>query len=167
MKPMGRAEISIPSGLCVGCGMPLDSKQFDDSAIVALPEPGQQVVLARYQLPPQYCGVLEYFSQFVDQFAKDTARARTSGLQWRLLQNGHPIHPYVNFEHIVNPWGYGSFQVAIRLPEGALIEFMARRLATAPAGIGDLDGVNLIGGRIVGRYWYNPSYGGFEHGGRA
>jgi hypothetical protein len=166
MKPGARSEIAIPSGLCVACGKPLDSKHFDESIIVGLPDPGQQVVLARYQLPPQYCGLLEYFSQFTDAYGQSCANVRTAGLQWRLLQNGHPIYPYVNLEHIVNPWGYGSFQVAIRLPEGALVEFVARRVGTADPGYGDLNGVNLIGGRIVGRYWYNVAYGGFESGGR-
>jgi hypothetical protein len=163
MKPAARSEISIPSGLCVACGKPLDSQHFDDSRIVPLPGTGEQALLARFQLPPQYCGLLEYFAQFTNAQAANGANVRTPGLQWRLLQNGRPIHPYVNLEHIVNPWGYGSFQVAIRLPEGALVELVARRLATGESAA--LEGVNLIGGRIVGRYWYNPAYGGVETGG--
>lgn len=159
-------EVAIPSGRCVACGKPLDSKYFDHSQIVRVPEPGEQALLARFELPPQYCGVLEYFAQFTNAFAQDSSKVQTPGLFWQLLQNGKPLYPYTPLEHIVNPWGYGSFQVALRLTEGAVIEFVARRAGFSQTR-DPLNGVTHIGGRIVGRYWYNPAYGGFEVGGGA
>jgi len=59
----------------------------------------------------------------------------------------------LNFDRIVNPWGYGSFQISIRLDESAAIEFVVRRVSNATPNI------KQAGGRIVGRYWYNAAYG--------
>jgi hypothetical protein len=59
----------------------------------------------------------------------------------------------MNFDRIVNPWGYGSFQVSIRLDDSATIEFVARRVSNPASRI------EQVGGRIVGRYWYNAIYG--------
>jgi hypothetical protein len=161
MKPASAGEVAIPSGLCTACGLPLDSRHFDDSSIVTLPRPGEQVTLARFELPPQYCGRLEYFSQFTDAFARDGAAAATPGLIWQLRQNGNPLYPYTGIEHIVNPWGYGSFQVSLRLTDGAVLELVARR-SSSHRQDDRLQNVRLIGGRIVGRFWYNRAYGGFE-----
>src|SRR5437870_889421 len=111
---------------CANCGIPLDSKYFDDSRIDQAPDPGRSVVLARIELPPQYCGILEYFSQFTDRFARDNSLVDTPGIVWSILMNGHPFYPYTQLDHIVNPWGYGSFPVALRLDEGAAIELVAR-----------------------------------------
>jgi hypothetical protein len=143
--------------------MPLDAKIFDDWGIVVLPEPGEQQLLARFELPAEYCGTLEYFAQFTDAFAGDNSMIRTPGLRWMLLENGKPLYPYTDLQDIVNPWGYGSFEFAIRLTEGAVIEFVARRAGLASADdVKALQGVKHIGGRIGGRYWYNRAYGGFE-----
>jgi hypothetical protein len=139
--------------VCPTCGIPLDSQYFDDSKVVAAPEVGREVLLARFELPPQYCGVLEYFAQFTDAYGKDPSRIHTPGLQWLLLINKRPLYPYTNLDRIVNPWGNGSFQVAIRLNENSIVEFQARRLSDqAPE-------VTSVAGRIVGRYWYNAAYG--------
>ena len=48
----------------------------------------------------------------------------------RILVNNRPLYPYLNFDRIVNPWGYGSFQISIRLDDSATIEFVVRRVAT-------------------------------------
>ena len=111
------------------------------------------VVLARFELPPQYCGVLEYFSQFTDEHAGNPAKIATPGLLWMILVNNRPLYPYLNFDRIVNPWGYGSFQISIRLDDSATIEFVVRRVSNAAPNI------TQVGGRIVGRYWYNAAYG--------
>ena len=110
-------------------------------------------LLARFELPPQYCGVLEYFSQFTDEHAGNPAKIATPGLQWMILVNNRPLYPYLNLDRIVNPWGNGSFQVSIRLDESATIEFVVRRVNNAAPDI------KQVGGRIVGRYWYNAAYG--------
>src|SRR5262245_10470424 len=139
--------------LCTICGIALDSEYFDDSSVRPAPKVGEIVSLARFELPPQYCGVLEYFSQFTDEHSNDSTKIETPGLQWMILSNNRPLYPYLNLTRIINPWGYGSFQVFIRLDENATIEFVARGMSTGSSGI------TKVGGRIVGRYWYNSIYG--------
>ena len=110
--------------------------------------------MARFELPPQYCGLLENFSQFTDQLGRDLSQVETPGLQWIISVNNRPLYPYIRLEHIVNPWGYGSFGVSIRLDENATVEFVVRNL-----GYLRPERIKRIGGRIVGRFWYNPAYG--------
>lgn len=153
-------ELGSSSDLCFNCGIPLDAKYFDESGVVDLPEPGRDALLARFELSPQYCGVLEYFAQFTDLYERDSSQIKTDGLEWVILSNGHPLYPYVKLERIVNPWGNGSFQIAIRLDESATIEFVVRRRSAISSDI------NLVGGRIVGRYWYNTAYGAAGRNGR-
>jgi hypothetical protein len=140
-------------GSCTICGIPLDSEYFDDSKVADAPEVGVEVSLARFELPPQYCGVLEYFAQFTDEQAQHPEKIETPGLQWLILVNKRPLYPYINLDRIVNPWGNGSFQVSIRLDENATIEFKVRRVNNAAPDI------ERVGGRILGRYWYNAIYG--------
>jgi hypothetical protein len=148
-----KSEMHTHRGSCPMCGIALDSEYFDESGVVEAPSVGKAVVLARFELPPQYCGVLEYFSQFTDEHAGDPAKIATPGLLWTILVNKRPLYPYLNLDRIVNPWGYGSFQISIRLDENAIMEFVIRRVSNAAPNI------QRIGGRIVGRYWYNAAYG--------
>ena len=147
------AAIETASGLCAACGVPLDSQYFDDSSVQPVPPRGGEIVLARFDLPPQYCGVLKYFAQFTDAFATNSANVATPGIEWKLLVNNHALFPYINLRHIVNPWGFGSYEVNMRLDESSTIEMVARIVDDDPA-------IKTIGGRIVGRFWYNPAYGG-------
>jgi len=148
-----KLEMPPRLGSCPMCGITLDSEYFDESGVVEAPAIGEQVILARFELPPQYCGVLEYFSQFTDEHAGNPGKIATPGVLWMLLVNNRPLYPYLNFDRIVNPWGYGSFQISIRLDDSATIEFVVRRVSnTAP-------NIAQVGGRIVGRYWYNAAYG--------
>jgi hypothetical protein len=135
---------------CPVCGIPLDSQVFDESGF-ATPQAGRTQRLARFELPPNYCGILEYFAQFTDVQARDPAEVETPGLNWSILVNGRPLSPYLPFNRILNPWGVGSFQTVIRLSEGAALEMVVRQ--TGPSN------VTRIGGRIVGRYWYNSEVG--------
>ena len=88
--------------------------------------------MARFELPPQYCGLFENFSQFTDLLGRDFSEVETPGLRWIILVNKRPLYPYVRLEHIVNPWGYGSFSVAIRLDENATVEFFVRNTGYTP-----------------------------------
>ena len=142
--------------VCARCGIAADSRYFDESGIAKLPAPGRDIVLARFELPPQYCGVLEYFSQFTNLLAANPAEIETPGLDWTILSNGRPLSPYLRFDRILNPWGYGSFQVAVRIDVSATIELVARNRAYAPP---NGPAIKRIGGRILGRYWYDASYG--------
>jgi hypothetical protein len=153
-------------GLCNVCGLPLDSQHFDASSIAPVPLRGRQIVLARFELPPQYCGRFENFSQFTDRYARAMDQVRTPGLRWLILVNNRPLDPYLNLQHIVNPWGYGSFPVNIRLDVDAKVEIVLRNESydVNADDEGDEnqwvpDRIHLVGGRIVGRYWYNPAYG--------
>jgi len=136
--------------LCVTCGIPQDSEYFDESGFAPAPALGQEVLLARFDLRHQYCGVLECFSQFTDEFARDPSAAETPGLEWLLQVNRRPLSPYVGLQAIVNPWGF-SFGVRLRLPEAAKVELIVRNV-NAPAG----SAIQKVGGRLAGRYWFNP-----------
>jgi len=155
-------EFTSNQNQCARCGVAMDSQYFDESGITALPPLGREVVLARFELGPQYCGVLEYFSQFTNLLASNPAEIETEGLDWAILANGRPLAPYLRFDRILNPWGFGSFQVAVRLEESATIEFVARNRAYAPAP--GAPAIDRIGGRIVGRYWYDAAYGDVGRG---
>lgn len=142
---------------CAHCGLRADSRYFDESSIVELPEVGREVVLAEFELPPQYCGVLEYFSQFTNVQALNPGAIETPGLDWAVLSDGRPLAPYLRFDRILNPWGYGSFQVALRLDESVTVQLVARNRSYEPPAAGPA--IDRIGGRIVGRYWYDAAYG--------
>jgi len=42
-------------------------------------------------------------------------------------------------------------------PEGAVVEMVVRRTGSDVASPGKV--INTVGGRLLGRYWYNPAYG--------
>lgn len=136
------------------CGIPADAECFDASGFTdKIPPRGEQLVIASFQLHPQYCGVLTHFAQFTDRFALSPANIDTPGLEWIILQNGKPVFPYIRLEMIINPWGCNCLPVLIRLDENAKVEFVIRNVT------GTTD-VTKVAGRIMGRYWYNASFGG-------
>ena len=127
-------------------------------ASTTLPPVGASALLARIELPPQYCGVLEYFSQFTDLFGRRCRRRwRRRDLRWQILANRQPLSPYHQLATILNPWGFGSFQFSLRMPEGAVVELVVRRIASAVNASGKP--ITRVGGRLLGRFWYNPAYG--------
>ena len=135
------------------CSIPADAECFDASGVTTdIPLRGEQKVLASFQLHPQYCGVLTYFAQFTDLYATSAVNIETPGLEWIIQQNGKPVFPYIRLEMIINPWGCNCLPVMIRLDESAKIEFIIRN--TGPTTI------TKVAGRIMGRYWYNSSFGG-------
>lgn len=162
---------------CMICGIPLDAEYFDASGFVGsgiaveqfqnfglqppgpLPRRGEQVVLASFQLHPQYCGVLTYFSQYTDLYARDNWQILTPGFEWSIVQNGKPVFPYTRLELIVNPWGYNCLPVVVRLDENARVEFVLRNRAISDAKL-ETYPIRAFAGRIMGRYWYNDSFGG-------
>jgi hypothetical protein len=107
-------------------------------------------VLARFELPLQYCGVLEYFSQFTNLLAANPGTIDTPGLEWSILANGRPLAPYLPVQRILNPWGYTGYPIGVRLEESSTIELVVRNLNSA---------INQVGGRIAGRYWYDVTEG--------
>ena len=142
----------IGAGQCETCGVPLDAGVFDDSTIQDAPKLGEERLLASYALHRNYCGVLNYFAQFTDAFARDPADIKTPGYLWQIRCDRQPLDPYLTFDHIINPWGLAAFPVNVRLSEGCTLEFIIRNVgASAPM---------TVGGRIVGRYWYDTRFGG-------
>ncbi len=152
---LAASRVASDVAACPRCGQAIDSRHFDTSGFQPLPERGREALLARVELAPQYCGLLEFFAQYTDAQARDAAQVETPGLQWLLRVNRQVLDPYVQLEHIVNPWGFGSFQLAVRLPEGATVELAVKRALAAPA----LGAVSRVGGRLCGRYWYDASFG--------
>ncbi len=147
----------VDQSSCARCNFCADSSYFDDSSIVPLPPAGREAVLAQFELRPQYCGVLEYFSQFTNLLVSNRVDVETPGLEWAVLSNGRPLAPYLRFDRILNPWGFGSFQIGLRIEEGATVQLVARNRSYRPRP-GEA-GIERIGGRLVGRYWYDRAYG--------
>ena len=147
--------IEARPALCTSCGAPFDSQYFDDSSVVNAPGVGETVTLAEFELPPQYCGVLEYFSQFTDQYAGDRSKIETFGIEWLILADGSPLFPYLSLDRIVNPWGEGIFPVAIRLQENTTLKFVARGFSSSDRS----SDLTKVGGRLMGRFWYNTAHG--------
>jgi hypothetical protein len=146
------------SGLCVNCGIPLDSQRFDESFIDKIPDVGVETVLASFELPAQYCGSLEHVTQYTDLNLRRPEQVETPGLEWTLVVNGRALHPFSRLTRILNPWGFGSYRTDVRLDEGAHIELIVRRTADQTSRNRRLR-VSDVGGRIVGRYWYNRAFG--------
>ena len=140
---------------CEVCATPLDSGPFDISAVREAPGSGEELVLARFELAPTHCGVLQHFAQYTDQYAADPTRIRTVGYEWQIRSDTRPLDPYLTFGHIINPWGTAAFPVDIRLGEGARVELVIRNVGATGADI-----LNLVGGRIAGRHWYDTRFGG-------
>lgn len=158
------------------CGIPVDAEYFDVSGFLEtdkLPRKGERAVLASFQIHPQYCGVLEAFTQFTDLFIFDNSRVDTPGLEWIILRNGQPLFPYNKIEAIVNPWGYAYYAIQIRLDENARLEFVLYNrsfdhflFGAAGESVGEKS-IGKVGGRLIGRYWYNEMYGNLPHSGRS
>jgi hypothetical protein len=141
--------------VCQACGLPVDASFFDESTIQDAPQVGQELVLARYELHRNHCGMLLYFAQFTDRYAQDPTQVQTPGYQWQIRCNGQPRDPYLTFDRIINSWGLSGFPIHLRLEEGCVVEFVVRRMGD------DKDKtVTKVGGRILGRYWYNSEFGG-------
>jgi len=151
------------AGECARCGTPVDAQYFDVSTISPKLAPGRSLVLARFELPPQYCGVLEYFSQFTDAYGESPRNVETPNVRWTLRVNQRPLYPYLDLGHIVNPWGFGCYPVRLRLDEHATLELVARFVKPDRPG----QEVNTVGGRIVGRYWYDTAFAHAPAGSRS
>ena len=149
----------VTAPLCASCGIPWDAGYFDESRVVDLTgqplNTGEELVLARYQLHRNYCGVLMSFAQFTDVYGRDNSQLLTPGFLWQVRVNGLPRDPYLPLDHILNPWGQAGMPVNLRLEEGSLVEMAIRRVG--PVG---QTPILVVGGRITGRYWYNTDFGG-------
>lgn len=146
------------SNVCHVCGVPLDAGYFDVASIKAAPGiVGKEVEVARYELSPQYCGTLLYFMQYAEEVrAKRHVLSNTPGYEWVILCNNQPRAPYLPTNLILNPWGYNALPIHLRLEEGCTVRLVVRKLMPAA---GDVK-LSQVGGRLLGRTWYNTQYGG-------
>ena len=146
---------------CQICGVPADAGHFDVAGFKKAPgNVGEEVELASYALHSQYCGSLLYFAQYAEDPQRSPnpqVLSETLGYEWLILCNNQPRSPYLPTSIILNPWGYTAFPVHLRLEEGCTLRFVVRKVAL-PAGQGIT--LSTVGGRLMGRYWYNADYGG-------
>ena len=148
---------------CDICGVPTDADHFDvANSFQHAPGFGnnsnkQEVELASYTLHSQYCGVLLYFAQYADTEPPPPAQqilSHTPGYEWLILCNSQPRSPYLPSSIILNPWGYTAFPVHLRLEEGCSVKLVVRKVGQP------VKQLSTVGGRLMGRYWYNTNYGG-------
>jgi hypothetical protein len=141
---------------CHICGVPADAGYFDAAEIRDAPHnAGEEQELARFELNPQYCGVLLYFAQYAKPEAATPELVTTPGYEWLILCNDQPRAPYLPTSVIRNPWGRNAFPIHLRLEEGCTLRFVVRRTADPAEPV-----LTRVGGRLQGRYWYNTIYGG-------
>ncbi len=147
---------------CHVCGIPADASYFDDSSIVSAPtNAGDEVVLAAYELHPHYCGVLHYFAQYTDAYAQTPLAVETPTLEWQIRSDGEPLAPWLTFSRVINPWGLSGFPIHLRLREGTRLEFVVRFKGLGPViEFSTVPPVTRVGGRLLGRFWYNTTLGG-------
>jgi hypothetical protein len=150
IRTISEPTLDAAPALCSACGAPFDAQYFDVSSVLKKPGPGETAPLAEFELPPQYCGVLEYFAQFTDAYAGNNSLIETPDVEWSILADGSPLFPYLSFRHIVNPWGEGAFRVGVRLQENTVLKFIARGVSGATPST-----ITKVGGRLLGRFWYN------------
>jgi hypothetical protein len=143
------------SNVCHICRVPLDAGYFDVASIKKAPGEGEEVEVARYELNPQYCGTLLYFTQYAEQSGTQRqVLSNTPGYEWLILCNNQPRAPYLPTSLILNPWGYTALPIHLRLEEGCTVRFVVRKGGEAEGGL------SQVGGRLLGRSWYNTIYGG-------
>ena len=144
------------------CGIAADAGYFDDASIAKAPDGNnREVVLAKYELHPNYCGELQYFAQFTDAYATTAAAVETPDLEWQIRSDGQPLAPWLTFRRIINPWGLSGFPIHVRLKEGSLTELVVRFVGSVSIeSVRDLPLVQQVGDRLLGRYWYNTDFGG-------
>ena len=145
---------------CTICGAPSDAGYFDVSSFKEAPvDVGQEVELARHALHPQYCGALLYFAQYAERTSDARqVNTETPGYEWVIFCSNQPREPYLPTTLILSPWGRTAFPVHLRLEEGCLVRFVVRKVAPAP-GTKSIT-LSRVGGRLMGRSWYNANYGG-------
>ena len=143
--------------VCRICGVPVDAGYFDAAGIKAAPQNiGDEIEVARHELHPQYCGTLLYFMQYAELArTRKQVSSQTPGYEWVILCNNQPRDPYLPTNLILNPWGYNALPIHLRLEEGCTLRLLVRRTAsTVPQKL------SQVGGRLLGRTWYNTQYGG-------
>ncbi|WP_139489361.1 hypothetical protein [Brevibacillus dissolubilis] len=138
---------------CTICGIPADAGWFDNSSIQEAPRRlHEEVVLASYRVPREYCGQLVYFSQYAFTNSRAGDPFHTPDYEWSIRIDGRRLSPYAALDHIVNPWGIHGFPIHIRLNGDNDVQFVIRCIKE--------DGnLSRVGGRLMGRYWYNNTYG--------
>jgi hypothetical protein len=157
------ARAKSEDAACPRCGQAIDSRHFDASGFQPLPERGARRC-SRVSNSRRNTAACSSSSPNTPTSRRAMPRrSRRRGSNGCCGSIARCSNPYVQLEHIVNPWGFGSFQLAVRLPEGATVELVAKRALAAPV----LAGVSKVGGRLCGRNCMTRASGparGFLHG---
>ena len=98
-----------------------------------------------------------------DAYAPTPAEVETPDLEWQIRSDGQPLAPWLTFRRIINPWGLSGFPIHLRLKEGSLTELVVRFVGPDPVPVRCLSSLPLVqqvGGRLLGRFWYNTKFGG-------
>jgi len=157
--------------LCAACGIPIDAGIFDESSIVNIitegeAEPGfpkaslaigESLELARFKLSPEHCGTLLAFAQYTDRYAASINNVLTSGYVWEISCDDQPLAPWLRFDRIINTWGLTGFPLAVRLTSESTLRLTIRNESVNPA---DEHWLRQVGGRLVGRYWFDHEHAG-------
>lgn len=151
VRPTGLQNSDM--NFCAICGIPTDAGWFDNSSIQQAPRLfNEEVVLAHYKVPREYCGQLVYFSQYVIPLSEEGNMIYTPDYEWSIRIDGRPLSPYNSLDHIINPWGIHGFPIDIRLNGDNEVQLVIRCMK-------EEGNLSRVGGRIMGRYWYNKVYG--------
>ena len=161
VSALPQLDVMRASYLCPNCGLPRDYEHFDESGFASRQRRSSPAV--RWCWRASNCrhntaGCSKISPSLPTCSGAISPRSRRPACNGSSQSTNGPLYPYVRLEHIVNPWGYGSFGVSIRLDENATVEFVVRNLGHPPPDRPETE-INRVGGRIVGRFWYNPAYG--------
>jgi hypothetical protein len=157
--------------LCASCGIPIDAGIFDDSSIINIitqgeadpgsPKsslmPGESLELARFELSPENCGTLLAFAQYTDKYAESPGHVLTPGYEWEISCDDQPLAPWLRFDRVIMPWGLAGFPLAVRLQRESTLRLIIRNQTVGPA---DENWLRQVGGRLVGRYWFDDEHAG-------
>jgi hypothetical protein len=141
----------------------MDANYFDVASIKTAPKVvGEEAEVACYELNPQYCGTLLYFTQYAEQDKPNhQVISHTPGYEWIILCNNQPRAPYLPTSLILNPWGATNLSIDLRLEEGCTVRLVVRKVT--PGADETEVKLSQVGGRLLGRTWYNTIYGGMPN----
>ena len=137
VSALPQLDVMRASYLCPNCGLPRDYEHFDESGFAdktraARPRGGAGALriagrntagCSKISRSSPTCSGARHLAISSGAISPKSRRPACNGSSWST--DGRSI-PTLRLEHIVNPWGYGSFGVAIRLDENATVEFVVR-----------------------------------------
>ena len=150
------------SNVCQICGVPVDAGYFDVASFKDAPvgmrarRGGAGALRAASRSTAAPCSISPS-SRKTGSDARQVI-SQTPGYEWIILCNNQPRAPYLPTSLILNPWGYNA------LPRSPAIGGRMRRQSSWSEKLllprGRAVTLSQVGGRLMGRSWYNTNYGG-------